>query len=324
MQIDPRHLVQFATIIEHRSFSAAAEALGTTQPALSRMVKDLELRLKIKLLAQRRRPVVPTSVGRDLAEQGFAIRAATIDASLIASDASEGNRGLLRIGAPPFICDFALARIITSYRDTHPGVSFDLTAAYSDDLRDRLFRNQLDLALGLANLESDKTRVESRHMINLAHAIVCRGEHPISRKRKISLPSLVDAEWISHSETSKLNDVMRDGLAAIGLKHIRCVVTSESAGAISTLVQSSDYLTVLPVLPILDELEAGKLMLMPIQLDYPAIPIVAMRNAVAPSDPLLAHFSDYLASCFAGLQEQSDQILQVGSKNRLRKGKFAE
>ena len=131
MKIDPRHLVQFAAIVETGSFTAAAQALGTTQPALSRLVAELEQRLDVLLLENRRKPVTPTRTGRELASQGLAIRAAMADASLIAEEVRKGARGLIRIGAPPFICDFALPLCIPPFRARHPNVAFEITAAYS-------------------------------------------------------------------------------------------------------------------------------------------------------------------------------------------------
>ncbi len=322
MQIDPRHLVQFAAIIEHQSFSTAAKALGTTQPGLSRMVGEMERRLRVKLLAQRRRPVVPTSIGRELAERGAIVRAAIADASLIAGDARKGTRGLLRIGAPPFICDFALAKIIPSYRQARPNVSFDITASYSDELREMLTHNQLDLALGLTSINQGGPRLRYQPLIDIAHAIVCRQGHAILRSGKtIRADQLATAEWISHAENSKLFEVMRDSLAMIGLQDVANVVKSESAGVITTLVQSSDCLTVLPIFSVLDALEEGALSIVPVALPYPLVPLCAMVPIASSVDRVRDHFTTYLRGRFADFQHRSQTLLLQPRSARGRKAK---
>ena len=92
MQLDPRHLVQFATIIEEKSFSTAAKRLGTTQPALSNMVKTLEVRIGLKLLSQRRRPVIPTQIGNELAIKGLGIRSLMEEVDRETDDFRKGQR----------------------------------------------------------------------------------------------------------------------------------------------------------------------------------------------------------------------------------------
>lgn len=309
----PRHLIQFATIIEHQSFSVAADALGTTQPGLSRIVADLERRLNVKLLAQRRRPVIPTSIGRDLAEQGLIIRAAISDANVIASDAGKGARGLLRIGAPPFICDYALAKIIPAYRSECADVEFEITAAYSDELHEMVANNKLDLGIGLATVRSTRSKLITEPMIDLIHAIVCRSGNPILQtsagKRNITARQLSAADWVTHADNSKLQEIMINSLTMTGLNRISNAVKSESAGVITTLVQSSDCLTVLPVFSVLDALEEGSLSLVPVRLKYPGVQLVSLVSSVSALDPVRDRFAHYLKDRFRELQTRSDRLL---------------
>lgn len=323
MQIDPRHLMQLATIIDQQSFTAAAEVLGTTQPGLSRMVAELEQRLDAKLLAQRRRPVVPTSIGRDLAEQGRIIRAAISDANVISSDASKGARGLLRIGAPPFICDYALAKILPAYRQECADVEFEITAAFSDELHDMVANNTIDLAIGLAmglaTAHSARPKFRSEPMIDLVHVIVCSSANPILSASGNSLTrQLAEASWVTHAANSNLQEVMTDSLAMTGLHKINNAVKSESAGVITTLIQSSDYLTVLPVFSVLDALEKGDLSLVPLKLKYPAVPLVSLVSSASSADPVRDRFERYLKEQFRDLQNRSSRMLGAKGKKRVR------
>src|SRR5216117_192022 len=64
--LDPRLLASFREVAVRRSFSAAAEALGFTQPAISQHVSRLEKALGVRLLERDARGVHPTPAGEAL------------------------------------------------------------------------------------------------------------------------------------------------------------------------------------------------------------------------------------------------------------------
>lgn len=64
--MDPHLLRTFVAVVEHRSFSAAAQALGYTQSAVSQHIAALENDLGTRLVE--RRPVGPTTAGERLME----------------------------------------------------------------------------------------------------------------------------------------------------------------------------------------------------------------------------------------------------------------
>src|ERR671926_364741 len=64
--MDTRQLAAFCEVVERKSFSAAAERLGVTQPAVSLQIRSLEKRLGETLLDRSGRRVEPTEAGRRL------------------------------------------------------------------------------------------------------------------------------------------------------------------------------------------------------------------------------------------------------------------
>jgi DNA-binding transcriptional LysR family regulator len=81
VQIDPKHLMIIAEISDAGGFTEAAISLGTSQPAISRVVKMLEQRLGEPIFHRVRKPLQLTSAGAVLADQGRAIRKAALRAS---------------------------------------------------------------------------------------------------------------------------------------------------------------------------------------------------------------------------------------------------
>ena len=81
MSLDPRHLIQLATIVETGSFAQAATQLDLAQSALSRNIKTLEERVGSPVLQRGRRGAVPTEIGTRLAQHGQVIRTAHLQAN---------------------------------------------------------------------------------------------------------------------------------------------------------------------------------------------------------------------------------------------------
>ena len=69
MRIDPKHLMIIAEISDAGGFTEAAISLGTSQPAISRVVKMLEQRLGEPIFHRVRKPLQLTSAGAVLADQ---------------------------------------------------------------------------------------------------------------------------------------------------------------------------------------------------------------------------------------------------------------
>jgi len=66
--VNLRHLEVFCTVVERESFSAAADQLIMTQPAVSMQVQAVERHFGVQLLERRNRRTVPTEAGRAIHE----------------------------------------------------------------------------------------------------------------------------------------------------------------------------------------------------------------------------------------------------------------
>ena len=115
----PIHLGQLQTfvhVVKHGSFSAAAQRLGITQPAVSLQIRQLEKRLGTSLVERVGRRARPTAAGGELlvyAEQIDAVVAAAIDAVM---RRATGALGRVRLGTGATACIFLLPRILKDLR----------------------------------------------------------------------------------------------------------------------------------------------------------------------------------------------------------------
>ena len=309
MQFDPRHLVQLATIIEEGSFTAAAEKLGTTQPALSFMLRNLEQRAGQPLLGQRR-PATPTQLGQILASKGQGIRSLLEEADRETQKSRAGETGIIRVGAPSFFCEYVLADLVSDFRRSWPAAGFDIHTGYNIELHRMVAQRGVDLAFGPVLPEPSAALTRSEFMVNFRHAIICRSGHPLLAKKRLTSGDLEAADWLSHSSESELFQVMQAELSRLGISSMGNALKSSSASALMQLLQKTDCLSILPVFSVLPSLREGKLAVIDFRHELPEIKFGLITQKHFSPTPLEARFIRHVTE---GLYQINQQVAAFGA-----------
>ncbi|MEM7732229.1 MAG: LysR family transcriptional regulator [Pseudomonadota bacterium] len=134
----------FWATAEEGSFSAAARALGLTQPTLGRQVSGLEEALGVTLFERAGRGLALTDAGQELLVHTRAMGEAAQHISLTASGTSQAIEGLVRITAADMMCHSLLPPIIAKIRRAAPGIELDIVA---DNAITDLTRRDADIAI---------------------------------------------------------------------------------------------------------------------------------------------------------------------------------
>ncbi len=144
MQFDWNRARAFLVTAEEGSLSAAARALGMTQPTLSRQVGALEKELGIALFERMGRGIELTPAGLALVEHVRAMGDAANRVSLTASGKSDTLAGNICISATEATAAYILPPIIHKLRAAEPGIEIELIASNSaSDLK----RREADIAI---------------------------------------------------------------------------------------------------------------------------------------------------------------------------------
>lgn len=154
MSQDSRLHLCFAAVAEELSFTSAAARLNVAQPWLSARIRQLEARLGVQLLARTTRKVELTGPGKVLLPKAQAVRAALADFEAAAL-ALTGSASILRIGAPPYVGQIAVARgLVDTFRTQHADVAVDLEVGWTRALLTRLAAGDLDASFSLGAEDS--------------------------------------------------------------------------------------------------------------------------------------------------------------------------
>lgn len=157
----------FATVVEHRSFSAAADAIGVSKATVSKAITRLEAQLGQSLFHRTSRQVKLTEAGRPLAEHAARIVAEARTAEETARDAQSGISGRIRLAAPMGFGVANVAPLVAEFLLAHPGVEIDL---HLSDARVDIVAEGFDVALRIADLPDSSLR--ARRLCGIATHIV--------------------------------------------------------------------------------------------------------------------------------------------------------
>lgn len=142
--MDLKLLRAFLTVAELRHFSRAADALHTSQPALSKQIGALEASLGARLFERGRHGAELTAFGLDFLPDATALIRDADDILLRAKEASGGKRGRLRVGFCLSVLTIA-PRLIADFRRQHPNVNVTLVDLSSVEQSRRLLAGTLDV-----------------------------------------------------------------------------------------------------------------------------------------------------------------------------------
>ncbi|KQP49069.1 LysR family transcriptional regulator [Pseudorhodoferax sp. Leaf274] len=137
----------FSLVAQTGSFSAAAEQLGLTQPAVSMQVRQLERRLAVRLLERVGRGVNATAAGAELMLHVPRIATAVEAALSAVSPYASGVNGCVRLGASVTTCLYLLPQALRQLRDAFPALRIVVSTGNTEELVRAIESNTLDLAL---------------------------------------------------------------------------------------------------------------------------------------------------------------------------------
>ncbi|MGE0968768.1 LysR family transcriptional regulator (plasmid) [Klebsiella sp. WOUb02] len=147
MTLNLGNLATFRLVVQRGSFSAAADVLGLSQPAVSLQVRQLEQFLQTRLLERTGRGVKATAAGLTLLAHGEHIEQAVSAALQSVGEFSHEISGAIALGTGATACIHLLPPILQQLRENHPLLTVGVTTGNTLDIVRAVEENRLDLGL---------------------------------------------------------------------------------------------------------------------------------------------------------------------------------
>ena len=236
--MEDHRLRSYCLVVENKSFSRAALSKHITQSAMSRLVKNLENELGVKLLHRAGKAVVPTSEGRLFYEQAKKIleEYEKIERELLA--AAEESKMSLRLGASIVPALYMLPQVIYNFSRSHVGIRIDLSVSRTEDVLRGLHNNKIELGI-IDEFVSDQAFFRET-VTEDEIVIIAPEDHHLSKKKMVTIQNLSSETFIlpeqGTSTREQIDTFLRD--AGLDTRRIKISVTVGNPDLIVQMVQA--------------------------------------------------------------------------------------
>lgn len=241
-----RHLALAVALDTHRSLRRAAAEIALTQPAATKLLRDLEDALGAPLFERHAWGMSPTAYGETLVRHARGVLNDLAQAQADIAAQRAGARGSLRVGGVTGSVPALVAPAIGALRAAHPRVRVYALVNTSEVLVDALRRGELDVAVTPRPPDDELDGLDTRALADEPLTIVARAGHPLARRRSVALSALTGSTWIVPPAGSPLRRDFDEIHAASGLRPPGDLVETVSIVATLALLQTSDAMSLLP------------------------------------------------------------------------------
>jgi len=244
--LNPDQLKTLVEVVENGGFSAAAQRLHLSQPAVSQQVRELEDRLGVKLIERIGKRAFATPAGAELIEHARKITAACDLAVLAMRRFKDGWLGRVRLGASSTALTYRLPPVLRRLREQYPNLELVVSTGSTTGVIERMMENRIDIGLVTLPVE-DKALSVTRVLEDELVAILPPGERghgvPIAAKDLARYPLIME---FKRARTAKL---VSDWLASQG-QLIRPAMEIESIEAITQCVGAGLGAAIVPAVAV--------------------------------------------------------------------------
>ncbi|HYA66185.1 MAG TPA: LysR substrate-binding domain-containing protein [Burkholderiaceae bacterium] len=227
------------------NFTLAAQAIGTSQPALYRAARELEALLGIRLYEKNAQGIDLSRQGQILAQQ-VKLAFAELAQGFVEVAALQGQQtGRIVVGAMPLSRHFLLPAAINDFSRRCPEVEVHAVEGPYEELLRGLRHGEIDLLIGALREPLPVEDILQERLFDDPLTIVARAGHPLQSRNKISIRELAAYPWVVPRRGTPTRDHFEGLFRDFRPPRALGLVESSSFALIRALLLQSDRLTMI-------------------------------------------------------------------------------
>ncbi|UUC94818.1 MULTISPECIES: LysR family transcriptional regulator [Comamonas] len=235
-----RHFELLSVLSDSESLRVAAERLHLSQPAISKMLKEIESAFGGTLFARSKAGLKPTPAGEVAVRQAQILRSELQVTAGAVLAAFEGKRRVLRLGS--LTVTSIVPKAIGHYRELIPGAKVQIREASVDVLLRDLLENNIDCVVGALPLDvASSSLVEGLEVTPVSRdwiCMVCSPEHALARRRKVSWQEVFEFDWVLPPSHTMLRQMFVAACLQRGLEPPSATIESMSPLTLTQLLKT--------------------------------------------------------------------------------------
>lgn len=229
-----RQIEAFAAVMKAGTVSRAAEILGVSQPAVSRLIADLERSLGFSLFSRVRSRIIPTPEGRLFHEDVEASFHGMDRLRSTAARIRDSGAGEIRIACLSSLSGSIVPKAILKFRSRWPDATVTLMVQSSRDVRDGVASGAYDL--GLAADEIDLTGIEHQIFVQPRELCALPLGHPLQGREVIHPHDLSGIDFVAYVPEDRVRRRFELIFSEAGVPMPRIVVETLYASTVYAMV----------------------------------------------------------------------------------------
>lgn len=195
-RLKTRQLLLLVALAEEGNIHRAAQVLNMTQPAASKLLKDLEDVLEVPLFERLPRGMRPTWYGETMIRHARVALASLNQAHDELAGLKAGRFGQVAVGCITAPGLTLLPPAVARVKREHPSLRVSLEIETSPVLLDRLAQGKLDILVARLFAEHDKSQLRYEALVEEPISAIVRPGHPLLGMSDLTLRDLLAAGWI--------------------------------------------------------------------------------------------------------------------------------
>ncbi|MBM7563522.1 selenium metabolism-associated LysR family transcriptional regulator [Paenibacillus sacheonensis] len=265
MALNFHQLHIFYTVAERGSFSAAAQALHMTQPAVTMQVQSLEDYFGSKLLQRSTKRIELTEAGRAL--MPFAQRSIDLirDTDLHMSKFTKQLKGRLQLGASLTIGEYILPRLLGPFGQEFPHIAISMKVMNTAQIMEEIVNHQLNFGLIEAPVNHPDMHMEA--VLSDELKLIVGKSHPLAGRTEVELEEVMQYPIVLREQGSGTRLVMEEQLRAkkMDIADLKIVMELGSTGAVKSAVEAGLGISFVSASSVKHEVALGLIQTIPIR-----------------------------------------------------------
>jgi len=293
MEFQRRHLHVLVAIADTGSMHKAGQLLGMAQPAVSRILAEVERALGTRIFERGAGGSTPTRRGEPLLAQARA----ALGGMRRLDEVGQGHAGSVRLGCIPR----ALHTLMPQLLPRLEGLQLQLTEDGSPALLQGVERGALDMAVmrhaaGAAGIGGP---LEALRLYDERPVVICRPGHALAQRRSLSLASLGEHSWVLPAVGTTTRALLDSFWERTGTAPIRPVLEIRSFEASVALVADTEVLSIIPESIARRHEREGRVHRLRVTPALPGTAVMLVFEPAAIQDPVLARCRDLVLAAAA-------------------------
>ncbi len=254
-------LKAFYYAVKYGSFSAAAEALWITQPAVTKQIQQLQRSYGVRLLNRFGKKMVPTDAGEvlfDFADKIFQLES---QAEESLRDFQERKSGRLRIHASESFGAYYLPFIINLFRKKYPKIHISVNIFPNKEIIENTIKLENDL--GFISYPLEHKKLVTKEVLEDRLVLIVPPSHPFARKKLLQPQKLNGQPIIMHEKESASRGIVDEFIKKNNLSVLISLELSNNE-AIKRAVEQGIGLSLISENVVTEEVNSRKLKKIPL------------------------------------------------------------